>query len=235
GGGPGFSRGGAAPGGGAGFSRGGAGLEGSQGLAGRGGGVPGGAGQFGGAGRTGASRFGGGGNRGGQVDPKLLSYLEQHQGSTKFLLAVTSSMTADPYIINTGKPIMALGGFNGSDKILTVTQLKQLIQNGTVRYFLMSSGTDNQGPTVSPAQLAQLPPTARAQIEARLNAPGGGRGFGGRGNINTDLTNWVSKTCAAVPASAYGSTSANSSPGGFGGFGGGNQLYDCAGKAATQP
>jgi len=35
---------------------------------------------------------------------------------------------------------MALGGFSGSDPILTVTQLQTLIANGTVRYFVLGGG-----------------------------------------------------------------------------------------------
>ena len=83
---------------------------------------------------------GGPGGLGTQVDQQLLSYLEKHQGTTRFLLAVNSSMQADPHIIRTGKAVMALGGFTGSDKILTRTQLQQLVKNGTVRYFLVQGG-----------------------------------------------------------------------------------------------
>jgi 4-amino-4-deoxy-L-arabinose transferase-like glycosyltransferase len=49
-------------------------------------------------------------------------------------------MTASPYIIATGKPVKALGGFTGSDPILTLAQLQTLVVNGTVRYFLLSGG-----------------------------------------------------------------------------------------------
>jgi 4-amino-4-deoxy-L-arabinose transferase-like glycosyltransferase len=86
--------------------------------------------------------FGGPGGGGGDasVDKQLLQYLEQHQGSTRYLFAVGNSMSAAPYIIQTGKPVMSLGGFSGSDPILTTAQLKALIQNNTVRYFLLGGG-----------------------------------------------------------------------------------------------
>ena len=114
------------------------------------GGFPGGPGSSGGsatgaqAGQppAGARGFGGGGAG---VDAGLLRYLEQHQGAATYLFATTSSNGAAPYIIQTGKAVMALGGFGGSDPILSVAQFKSLVKNGTVRYVLgggMGGGPD---------------------------------------------------------------------------------------------
>ena len=75
-----------------------------------------------------------------QVNSALLSYLESHQGSAKYLFATMSSGTAEPYIISTGKAVMALGGFTGSDRILTVSQLQTVIREGQVHYFVLSGG-----------------------------------------------------------------------------------------------
>jgi hypothetical protein len=77
-------------------------------------------------------------NDGLQVDNQLIAYLEAHQGSAKYLFATVSSQTAAPYIIVTGKPVMTLGGFSGSDQILTLAQLKTLIREGQVKYFMLS-------------------------------------------------------------------------------------------------
>jgi 4-amino-4-deoxy-L-arabinose transferase-like glycosyltransferase len=90
----------------------------------------------------------GGGNMGGdtaQVDQKLVQYLLAHQGNATYLFATTSSMTASPYIISTGKAVMAMGGFSGSDNILTTQQLAALVKSGKVRYFLISSGNGPGG------------------------------------------------------------------------------------------
>jgi 4-amino-4-deoxy-L-arabinose transferase-like glycosyltransferase len=76
----------------------------------------------------------------------LIAYLEAHQGSAKYLFGTLSSQTAAPYIIATGKPVMTLGGFSGSDPILTVDQLRALIRAGQVRYFLVSGGGGFGGP-----------------------------------------------------------------------------------------
>ncbi|HWE60142.1 MAG TPA: glycosyltransferase family 39 protein, partial [Chloroflexota bacterium] len=69
-------------------------------LAGNGNGFGGNSGGAGAAGRgpgTGTPNVGGGrGDVGAQVNQQLLSYLEKHQGTTKFLVAVSNSMAADP-------------------------------------------------------------------------------------------------------------------------------------------
>src|SRR5206468_392129 len=52
------------------------------------------------------------------------------------LVAVSDSNSASSIILATGKPVMSLGGFLGSDPILTVDQFAQLVKEGKVRYYL---------------------------------------------------------------------------------------------------
>jgi 4-amino-4-deoxy-L-arabinose transferase-like glycosyltransferase len=95
------------------------------------------------AGASGQSTFGSRGMN--NVDTALISYLEAHKGNAKYLVAVASSNEADSIILATNQPVMALGGFSGSDPILTTGQLAALVKNGTVHYFLLSS-SDSGGP-----------------------------------------------------------------------------------------
>jgi 4-amino-4-deoxy-L-arabinose transferase-like glycosyltransferase len=81
-----------------------------------------------------------GGLGGSQVNKGLLRYLAQHLGSATYLFATESAGTAEPYIIATGKAVMAMGGFTGSDPILTSTRLTALVKAGVVRYFLLNGG-----------------------------------------------------------------------------------------------
>src|SRR5260370_32949388 len=93
--------------------------------------------------------FGGGGrnNETANADSMLINYLEANQGNTKFLVAVPNSQgIADEIIIATNKPVMSLGGFSGSDPILTTSQLASLVANGTVRFFLLNSPGRGQVP-----------------------------------------------------------------------------------------
>jgi 4-amino-4-deoxy-L-arabinose transferase-like glycosyltransferase len=174
----------------------------------------------------------GGGNPGAaNANAKLISYLEANQGHTKFLVAVPSSQgIADQLIIETNRPVMSLGGFSGSDPILTTNQLTSLVANGTVRFFLLNSfGGGRQ--QITPQMLNQLPPQVRSQVQQALQN-GAFAGPGGFGGQQSALTTWVTQHCKTVPTNLWQSASTSSGPGGggpgFGGFGRASQLYDCA-------
>ncbi|UQS85962.1 glycosyltransferase family 39 protein (plasmid) [Nicoliella spurrieriana] len=77
----------------------------------------------------------GGGVGNGTVNTKLLNYLEKRQGNAKYLFATDDSGTAAPYIIKTGKAVMAMGGFNGTDPAITLSKFKQLVKNGEIKYY----------------------------------------------------------------------------------------------------
>jgi 4-amino-4-deoxy-L-arabinose transferase-like glycosyltransferase len=155
-----------------------------------------------------------GGGEGTQADAALISYLEANQGNTKYLLATPSSNTADSIILATNKPVMAMGGFGGSDPILTTNDLQALIQGGTVRFFLMNAPRTTQGQNGGTT-------AARGGNGTNNGGPGG---FGGFGNSRqSTLTTWISTHCSAVPTSAWQHSTSSSSP-----ALGNNQLYDCA-------
>ncbi|GAC1465001.1 MAG: hypothetical protein PVSMB7_08820 [Chloroflexota bacterium] len=69
-----------------------------------------------------------------------MRYLEAHRGKATYLFATTNAGTAEPYIISTGEPVMATGGFTGSDPILTPAKLATLVRHGTIRYFVLGGG-----------------------------------------------------------------------------------------------
>jgi 4-amino-4-deoxy-L-arabinose transferase-like glycosyltransferase len=177
-----------------------------------------------------------------QTNTSLTAYLLAHQGHTKYLFATLNAMSAAPYVIATGKPVMALGGFSGGDQILTTAQLQQMVKANQVRYFLVSSG---RGFAITPQIIAELPPQIREILEEMGGTRGGFGGIGGFGGFgangaNGALTSWVTNNCTVVPASQWsrssGSTGSSASGGSvFPGGGGaretaGLQLYDCAGK-----
>ncbi len=82
----------------------------------------------------------GGGSTSGTGNTALVRYLEANQGSSRYLVAVASSNEADSLILTTNKPVMALGGFSGSDPILMTSELATLVKDGTVRFFLLGGG-----------------------------------------------------------------------------------------------
>jgi hypothetical protein len=56
-----------------------------------------------------------------------------------------SSQAAAPIIIKTGLPVMSLGGFSGSDPILSTAKLAALARSGVVKYFMLD-GMGGGGP-----------------------------------------------------------------------------------------
>src|SRR4051794_35071599 len=82
---------------------------------------------------------------GGAVSSALLKYLEANQGSAKYLVAASSSMTTAPIIIQTGKAVVTIGGFNGGDPAPTVSQLEQMVARGQLKYVLLGGGGGGPG------------------------------------------------------------------------------------------
>jgi hypothetical protein len=102
------------------------------------GGIPGGkpgempGGQGGGAGAGGKGR---GMMR--DLSSQLLSYLEKNQGGATWLVAVTSDQTASTIILQTGKPVISMFGFTGTDQAMTVQKLQQYVKAGKLHYVMV--------------------------------------------------------------------------------------------------
>jgi 4-amino-4-deoxy-L-arabinose transferase-like glycosyltransferase len=129
-----------------------------------------------------AGGFGGGFGGGGAVSKEMLSYLQAHRDGASWLLAVSGSSTAASIILQTGgTPVMAMGGFTGSDPAPTLTQFQSYVSAGKVHYVLAGGGGGIGG--------------------------GGFSGRGGGGSTTSQVLAWVEKTCTAVPSSAYGASS----------------------------
>jgi len=78
------------------------------------------------------------------LDPMLVRYLHSHQEGARFLAATHDSGIAMLGILETGKPLMAVGGYRGSDPILTTEQFVQMVADGEVRFFLsLTEGTED--------------------------------------------------------------------------------------------
>lgn len=74
------------------------------------------------------------------IDSGLITYLQEHNTGEKYLVATTSSQTATPIILATGSPVIAWGGFKGSDTALTTTQLEALVTSGELKYVILGGG-----------------------------------------------------------------------------------------------
>ncbi|MCC6176394.1 MAG: glycosyltransferase family 39 protein [Chloroflexi bacterium] len=92
------------------------------------------------------ARDGGRGPGGPGTQAEVIAFLQANRGDTKYLVATTNANSAAPIILATGQPVMALGGFLGSDPILTIDRLAARIQAGEVRFFLLGGPGGFGGP-----------------------------------------------------------------------------------------
>ena len=77
-----------------------------------------------------------GGDRIGR-DARFLAFLRANHRGERYLLATLNSRLAAPVIIDTGLPVMAIGGFMGADPILSPEQFSALAAEGAVRFVLL--------------------------------------------------------------------------------------------------
>ncbi|BFV59983.1 glycosyltransferase family 39 protein [Kitasatospora sp. CMC57] len=93
---------------------------------------------------TGRGAMGGGGMggllNGAQVSDEVAQLLKQDADRYTWIAAAVGSQNQASYQLATGAPVMALGGFNGSDPSLTLDAFKQYVQQGKVHYFIGGGG-----------------------------------------------------------------------------------------------
>jgi 4-amino-4-deoxy-L-arabinose transferase-like glycosyltransferase len=69
------------------------------------------------------------------VDQNLVDFLQKNTVGVRYLMAVPSSMQGSDYILATGRPVLYLGGFMGSDSVLTTEGLQELVEKRELRYI----------------------------------------------------------------------------------------------------
>lgn len=175
----------------------------------------------------------------GNSNSKLVEYLQKNKTSSqKYLLVVSNANEAADIIVQTGEPVMAIGGFLGNDKSITLDQFKELVKKGEVRYVMtggMKGGSGNasseimnwvqqNGTLVSSSEYGV---TSTAANQTNSNAAASA-------NIqanNNNASSSNSKTSNSNTSSANAQTNNNNESQDnqrHDGFGGGNsgQLYD---------
>lgn len=69
---------------------------------------------------------------------RLLAFLQGNRDGATYLAATANARQAAPLIIATGQPVMAMGGFLGTDPILTPEKLADLVAAKQLRYVLLT-------------------------------------------------------------------------------------------------
>jgi hypothetical protein len=96
------------------------------------GGLPGGMGGEGGGGGVGGLL------NGATVSDEAKKLLETNAGDYTWAAAAIGAQNAASYQLSTGDPVMAIGGFNGTDPSPTLAQFQQYVEDGEIHYFIAS-------------------------------------------------------------------------------------------------
>ena len=56
------------------------------------------------------------------------------------MAATTSASGAAPYQLAAGEPVLAVGGFNGTDQSTTLAAFRQLVAEGKIHYWIGGGG-----------------------------------------------------------------------------------------------
>ncbi|ABX06258.1 MAG TPA: hypothetical protein DEF47_02895 [Herpetosiphon sp.] len=92
-----------------------------------------------------AAGFAGNRNRSDSSSPSALAtYLQERTSDTYYMLAVPSSMMGSSLVIETGRPVLMMGGFSGSDPVIDAADIAQLVADGKLRY-IMTGGMGGAG------------------------------------------------------------------------------------------
>ncbi|MFD9843775.1 ArnT family glycosyltransferase [Streptomyces parvus] len=132
---------------------------------------------------------GGGGGMGGllngaTVDAEAKALLTKGSDDCTWVAAAVGAQNAASYQLATGDPVMAIGGFNGSDPSPTLAQFKKYVAEGKIHYFVSGGGMGGG-------------------MGGGTGGEGGGRtggGPGGMGDSGTSsrITSWVTENFTEV-------------------------------------
>jgi 4-amino-4-deoxy-L-arabinose transferase-like glycosyltransferase len=93
--------------------------------------------------------------QGSTAGAELVAMLEQDASSYTWVAAAIGSNNASGYQLATGQPVMAIGGFNGSDPSPTLAQFQQLVAEGKVHYFIAGgTGMGSDGGSSASQQIS---------------------------------------------------------------------------------
>ncbi|MFJ6616715.1 glycosyltransferase family 39 protein [Kitasatospora sp. NPDC091335] len=77
-----------------------------------------------------------------RVTDEVAALLKENAGHYTWAAAAIGAQTAAGYQLATGEPVMALGGFNGTDPSLTLDGFRKYVEEGKVHWFI---GGGNRG------------------------------------------------------------------------------------------
>ncbi|MFP3124331.1 glycosyltransferase family 39 protein [Ectobacillus funiculus] len=132
------------------------------------------------------ARFRMGGGMGSELNEALLNYVTKNNTGETFLFGTTDANSASSYIIETGKAVMAMGGFSGEDPALTVEKLQKMVENNEIKFFYISDNGLGRGSsdvlTWIKEHSTEIPAT-EWQGSSSSSSQTSGMGMGGSGTL----------------------------------------------------
>ncbi len=95
----------------------------------------------------------------------LVKFLLENQRGATWIAAVDSANTSAPIQLSTKQPVMAIGGFNGSDSTLTLQSFKQLVTAGKVRYYVADATGMGRGGPGGNSEIAQWAAASGTKVD----------------------------------------------------------------------
>lgn len=77
-----------------------------------------------------------------RADDALVDFLQANTQEVEYLVAVPNAHSGSPLVLATGRPVLYMGGFSGSDAVIDAAGLAGMVANGELRYVLYGG---NQG------------------------------------------------------------------------------------------
>ncbi|WP_369173198.1 ArnT family glycosyltransferase [Streptomyces sp. R28] len=91
-----------------------------------------------------------GGMGGTEVTSEMITYLKKNQDGATWLVAVATDQTASSIILESGEPVISMGGWSGTDDAMTLAKLKSLVKAGKLHYIVISdSGQGSSNSEIS--------------------------------------------------------------------------------------
>lgn len=147
---------------------------------------PGGAPTMPGGAAPGSTREDGGGMggllNGASVSAEAKALLEKDADAYTWAAAAVGAQNAAGYQLATGKPVMAIGGFNGSDPAPTLAQFKKYVEEGRIHYFVPGGAMGGGG-----------------MGGGGMGGGGeGGGGMGGSAGTSSQISSWVTENFTEI-------------------------------------
>jgi 4-amino-4-deoxy-L-arabinose transferase-like glycosyltransferase len=92
--------------------------------------------------------------QGAEASEALVALLQEDASTYRWTAAMTAASTAAPIQLASGTPIMALGGFNGTDQSLTLERFKAYVAAGDIHYYIVGGGYANSPVTGVESEIA---------------------------------------------------------------------------------